>query len=238
MADVTDKFVIRRHTPLRTLLLRTAALLIGLFALYVVFEFGRFSAGFDRASASQQRADLLQVIAGLKGQIQALHSQVAQLQTLQAGGTREHQEVSQEIAELQAQIDRDRQDLAVYRGVISPASSGTSLQVQQLRITTGDAANHFVAHLTLMQAGKPDATVTGDVSVRVSGMFNGATSFVDALGGPPKGAVSFRYYQAEEFQIALPSGFVPAEVAVTLRDGRGNGVEATQSFPWRLDVQP
>jgi hypothetical protein len=238
MAEITDKFVIRRHTPLRTLLVRTAALLIGLFALYVVFEFGRYSAGFDRASASQQRNELLQVIAGLEGQIQALHAQVAQLQTLQAGGAREHEEVGQEIAELQAQIDRDRQDLAVYRGVIAPASTGNSLQVQQLRITNGDAANHFVAHLTLMQSGKPDATVTGDVSLRVSGMFNGATSFVDALGGPPKGAVSFRYYQAEDFQIVLPDGFAPSGVAVTLRDGRGNGTVATQNFPWRLDVQP
>jgi uncharacterized protein DUF6776 len=238
MADATDKFVIRRHTPTRTLLLRTAALLIGLFALYVVFEFGRYSAGFDRASASQQRADLLQVIAGLKGQIQALHTQVAQLQTLQAGGTREHEEVGREIAELQAQIDRDRQDLAVYRGVIAPASSGTSLQVQQLRITAGDGANHFVAHLTLMQAGKPDATVTGEVGLRVTGMFNGATSFVDGLGGPPKGVVSFRYYQAEDYQVVLPVGFQPSGVDVTLRDVRGNGTAATQTFPWRIDVQP
>src|SRR5580692_8966290 len=238
MAEVTDKFVIRRHTPTRTLLLRSAALLIGLFALYVVFEFGRYSAGFDRASASQQRSDLLQVIAGLRGQIQALHAQVAQLQTLQAGAAREHEEVGQEIAELQAQIDRDRQDLAMYRGVIEPASTGNALQVQQLRITAGDAADHFVAHLTLMQAGKPDATVTGDVSLRVSGMFNGATSVVDALGGPAKGVVSFRYYQAEEYQIVLPAGFQPTEVAVTLRDGRGNGTVVTQNFPWRLDVQP
>ena len=38
MADTSGKFIIRRHTPRRTLLLRIATLLIGLFALYVVFE--------------------------------------------------------------------------------------------------------------------------------------------------------------------------------------------------------
>src|ERR1700734_2923150 len=140
MADTSGKFVIRRHTPRRTLLLRIATLLIGLFALYVVFEFGRYSAGFDRAAAAAQRADLQQVIVGLRGQIQDLHAQMAQLQMLQAGATREHQEFGREMAEMQAQIDRDRQDLAVYRGVIAPASSGSSLQVQQLRITAGEAA--------------------------------------------------------------------------------------------------
>ena len=239
IADPTGKFVIRRHTPTRTLLLRTATALIGLFALYVVFEFGRYSAGFDRASVSQERSDHRQALKVLNDQIESLHAQVAQLQTLQAGAAREHEEVGLEIAELQAQIDRDRQELAVYRGVIAPASStGTSLQVQQLRLTDGDAANHFVAHLTLMQGGKPDATVTGTVGVRVTGQLNGAASVVDGIGSAPKGAVSFRYYQAVDFQIALPAGFHPAAVQVTVHDARVNGATVTQNFPWSIDVQP
>jgi hypothetical protein len=237
MAEATDKFVIRRHTPVRTLLLRTAAVLIALFALYVVFEFGRYSAGFDRAKAAAERGSLQQVIAGLRTQINALHAQMAQLQMLQAGAAREHEEVGREIAELQAQIDRDRQDLAVYRGVIAPASSGSSLQVQQLRITAGDAAQRFVAHLTLMQSGKPDVTVNGNVEVRVTGQLNGASAAVDATGSTPKGAISFRYYQAVDYQIELPPGFAPATLEVTLRDSRTNGVVGTQSFPWRVDVQ-
>jgi hypothetical protein len=238
MAEATDKFVIRRHTPVRTLLLRTAGLLIGLFALYVVFEFGRYSAGFDRAAAAAERRNLQQATVGLKSQIQDLHAQMAQLQMLQAGAAREHQEFGREMAELQAQIDRDRQDLAVYRGVIAPASNGSSLQVQQLRITAGEAAQQFVAHLTLMQGGKPDVTVNGAVSVRVTGQLNGATTAVDGTGSTPQGAVSFRYYQAVDYQIQLPPGFAPATVEVTLRDGRSNGSVGTQSFPWRVDVQP
>ena len=232
-------FVIRRHTPVRTVLLRAAALLIGLFALYVVFEFGRYHAGYDRAGVAQERSDHQQQLAALTSQIQELHSQVAQLQTLQGGAAREHEQVAMEIAELQAQIDRDRQDLAVYRGVIAPASgAGSSMQVQQLRLTPGTAANQFVAHLTLMQGGKPDTTVAGIVGVRVTGQLNGAASVVDGVGTTPKGAISFKYYQAVDYQIALPAGFQPAAVQVTVRDGRPNGITATQSFPWSVDVQP
>jgi hypothetical protein len=238
MTDPIGKFVIRRHTPVRTVVLRTVTGLIGLFALYVVFEFGRYSAGFDRAGASQEHGRLEQVNAGLRGQIQDLHAQIAQLQTLQAGAAREHQEVSQEIATLQTQIDRDRQDLAVYRGVIAPGSSGSSLQVQQMHITAGDAANRFVAHLILMQGGKPDATVSGEVSVRITGEQKGEAALVDALGSVAKGTVSFRYYQAVDYQIALPDGFQPAVVQVTLRDSRKNATATTQNFPWRVDVQP
>jgi hypothetical protein len=236
MSETTGPFVIRRHTPRRTLWLRLAAALIGLFGLYVVFEFGRYSAGFDRAGAAQEQAERLHVIATLNAQIQSLHEQVAQLQTLQSGAAREHEEVAMEIAELQAQIDRDRQDLAVYRGVIAPTgSAGTSMQVQQLRISPGDAAGRFVLHLTLMQGGKPDATVSGAVAVRVAGQLNGATANIDGAGSTPQGAVSFRYYQAVDYQVVLPSGFRPTTVQVTLRD---NGVTGTQNFPWRVDVQP
>jgi hypothetical protein len=239
MSDTTRMFVIRRHTPVRTVLLRAAALLIGLFALYVVFEFGRYSAGYDRARVAQERGDHQQQLATLDGQIQALHSQLAQLQTLQAGAAREHEQVGMEIAELQAQVDRDRQDLAVYRGVIAPATgAGSSMQVQQLRITAGPAANQFVAHLTLMQGGKPDVTVAGIVGVRVTGQLNGAASVVDGVGTTPKGAISFKYYQSVDYQIALPAGFHPAAVQVSVRDGRANGITATQSFPWSVDVQP
>ena len=239
MTDTQRLFVIRRHTPVRTVLLRTTVLLIGLFALYVLFEFGRYRAGFDRARVAQERSDHQRQAAALDSQIRDLHAQVAQLQTLQAGAAREREQVALEIAELQAQIDRDRQDLAVYRGVIAPASgAGSSMQVQQLRITPGSAASRFVAHLTLMQGGKPDTTVVGIVGVRVTGQLNGAAHVVDAVGATPKGTISFKYYQAVDYQIDLPAGFHPAAVQVTVRDGRPNGVTATQNFPWSVDVQP
>jgi FtsP/CotA-like multicopper oxidase with cupredoxin domain len=237
-ADPTGKFVIRRHTPVRTRLLQAAALLIGLFALYVVFELGRYRAGFDRAGVSRERAEHERTISALQAQIHDLHVQLAQLQTLQAGAAREQQEVGQELAGLQAQLDRDRQDLAVYRGVIAPAANGTSLQVQQLRITAGDGPNHFIVHLTLMQGGKPDAKVSGKVNVRVTGDLNGSAGLVGGLAPAPDGAVSFRYYQAVDYQIALPPGFKPQHVQVTLQDSRADGATATQDFPWRLDVQP
>jgi hypothetical protein len=239
MSDTQRMFVIRRHTPVRTVLLRIAALLIGLFALYVLFEFGRYSAGFDRARVAQDRSDHQREVAALNNQIRQLHSQLAQLQTLQAGAAREHEQVALEIAELQAQVDRDRQDLAVYRGVIAPAAgAGSSMQVQQLRISPGSAANQFVAHLTLMQGGKPDATVAGIVGVRVTGQLNGVAAVVDGVGTTPKGAISFKYYQSVDYQLALPAGFHPTVVQVTVRDNRPNGITATQSFPWSVDVQP
>ena len=71
---------------------------------------------------------------------------------------------------------------------------------------------------------------SGDVSVRVIGELNGAAAMVDADGGAAKGAVSFRYYQAVDYQIVLPAGFHPASVQVTLRDSRSNGSRGHAEF--------
>jgi len=50
--------VVRQSAPaLRTALL-VAALLVGVFALYVVYELGRYNAGYDRQAAAQQRTVL------------------------------------------------------------------------------------------------------------------------------------------------------------------------------------
>ena len=52
--DGTPQVVRTRAPALRTALL-IAALLIALFALYVVYELGRYNAGYDRQAVAQQQ---------------------------------------------------------------------------------------------------------------------------------------------------------------------------------------
>ena len=242
-------FVVRTQASHRRIvLLRLAMAGIGLFALYVVFEFGRYSVGYDRVGESERRAALDQQLAGLQRDNRDLRTQLAALDDERKGQTREREEVGRQITELQAQIDRDRQDLAVYRGVVSPASQAGSVQVQQLRISAG-GPQQFRIHITLMQSGRPDAVVGGTVVVRVrGGGASGATlvpASAVAVSGqaqssqPAAPAVivnfSFRYYQALEYTVALPSGLRPEHVEVELRTARPGVAAVTQSFPWKVD---
>ena len=53
--------VVRQRTSgLQTALL-IAGVLIGVFALYVVYELGRYNAGYDRQAVAQQRTELVEV---------------------------------------------------------------------------------------------------------------------------------------------------------------------------------
>lgn len=241
-------FVVRQQATFkRTALLRAAMIGIGVFALYVVFEFGRFSVGYDRVGESQKRARFDQQVTDLQRDNHDLRTQLAAEDNERKGQAREREEVGRQIAELQAQIDRDRQDLAVYRGVVSPASQAGSVQVQQLRITSGDSAQQFKIQLTLMQSGRPDAPIDGSVQVRVRGQGSGGTVQVSAaivaVPGQPSDkpqlsaanvTFSFRYYQALEYSVQLPPGLRPDRVDVELHAGRGVAA-VTQSFPWKVD---
>ncbi|MBV8306209.1 MAG: hypothetical protein JO274_01900, partial [Gammaproteobacteria bacterium] len=50
--------VVRRRAPALRIAVLVAATLVGLFALYVVYELGRYDAGYDRQAAAQQRTEL------------------------------------------------------------------------------------------------------------------------------------------------------------------------------------
>ncbi len=243
-------FVVRQQASFRrVLLLRLAMAGIGLFALYVVFEFGRYSVGYDRVGESKRRSSLDQQLADLKRDNGDLRLQLAALDNERKGQATERAEVSRQIAELEAQIDRDRQDLAVYRGVVTPASQAGSIQVEQLRITGGDTPQQFRVHLTLMQSGKPDAAIGGTVQVRVRGEGAAGSVVVPASGvavssQPPADkpqvpastvSFSFRYYQELEYSVQLPSGLRPDHVDVELHAGRPGAAAVTQSFPWKVD---
>jgi chromosome segregation ATPase len=83
----------------------------------VIYELGRYDAGYDRLAVAQQRAELEAAIEHLKQDNHELNLRLAEIDTQRIGWAREQAEVSRTIGDLQAQVARQAQDLAFYRGV-------------------------------------------------------------------------------------------------------------------------
>ena len=49
--------VVRKHAPTRRIILISAIALLGLFTAYVIYELGRYNAGYDRLAVAQQRTE-------------------------------------------------------------------------------------------------------------------------------------------------------------------------------------
>ena len=238
--DLTGQFVVRRHAPARRLVLLGGALLLAVLALYAAFELGRRHAGFDQLAELAERSRYGQRLRELQQQNRDLRTQVAAFDTFRAADAREHAEVRREMAELRARVDRDQQDLAVYRGVVTPGRAGQWATVEQLRVSAGAAAQQFHLHLVVVQPGRAQATLNGTLSLTIAGSSGGrdASLPLPVLTAGREQDVSFsvRYFQAVDRDLQLPAGFVPSQLHVQLRSTRAADAPLDFSFPWSVEA--
>src|SRR5215469_1255585 len=96
--------VVHRYSPARRILIGVATTLIGLFGLYVIYELGRYNAGYDRQAVAQQRTELEVKIEHLDAENRAMRTKLAELDTIRLGRAREQAEVARSMGDLQAQV--------------------------------------------------------------------------------------------------------------------------------------
>jgi hypothetical protein len=232
--------VIRTHAPVRRFLVLGVVPLIGLFALYVVYELGRYDAGYDRLAVAQARTELQVQIERLEKSNRELRTHLAELDTIRIGRAREQAEVSRNIVDLQAQVAHQTQELAFYRGIIAEGAPAVGAKIQQVRISRGPKTGQFVLHLALVRSVRPDSLAAGSIGVSVEGESSGAATTVD-LGTLTTGKVreltySFRYFQNFDQEVALPAGLKPDHVSIELRSSHKDVAPVTQTFPWSVDA--
>src|SRR6185437_13268571 len=177
--EAKPSVVIRTHAPVRRFIAWGALPLIGLFALYVVYELGRYDAGYDRLAVAQQRTELEVRIERLEKSNRDLRTHLAELDTIRIGRAREQAEVSRTIVDLQAQVARQTQELAFYRGIVAEGAPAVGAKIQQVRITRGPKTGQFVLHVALVRSVRPDNLAAGAIGVSVDGQTDGAATTAD-----------------------------------------------------------
>jgi len=223
-SESTGKPVPAASAPRRRLLTWIGLAVLAAVALYGAYEYGRYDARHGRQAGE----------GGVEGELERLEKanrqlrlQLAERETERVGQGRERAEVSRALGELQAQLARQAQELAFYRGIVEQGASDAGVRVQQMRIVPGKAPGRFRIRLTLVQTVRPDTTVVGLLGLRVDGQ-----------GGGPVTAelpFSFRYFQRLEPDVRLPQGFVPERLTVELRPGRKGARPASQSWLWSVE---
>ncbi len=217
----------------------TRGLLLGLLVVigYLVFEFGRIQGGYNVVDAANERGAYEERIAGLEDEIVALEQEVALLETHREIDREAYKEVEGSLTALQAKIQEQRDAIAFYRGIVSPADGNKGLRVQDLKLTRGKEEREFNLRLVLVQAMQHDRKVSGDVNLSVEGSQDGVEksyAFTELL--PPEAskawAFSFRYFQDFDRQIVLPDGFTPERIRVEVRSRTRSISSIEESFAW------
>jgi hypothetical protein len=240
-SDGTPQVVRARAPALRTALL-IAAVLIGLFAIYVVYEFGRYNAGYDRQAVAQQRTELEVTIEHLEKENREMRTQLAELDTFRVGRAREQAEVARAMGELQAQVAQQSQELAFYRGVVAQGAATIGIKIEQLRITTTEHPGTYNVHLSLLRSGRADTDAQGMLVLGLDGAANGEAKSLDfatlTAGRTHELRYNFRYFQDFDQELTVPAAFKPEQLQVELHSGRKDVPPLAQSFLWSVETTP
>jgi cell division protein FtsB len=225
------------HSPVRLWATRLVILVLAAVGGYLVYEFGRIQAGYDLVDAASERRAYEQRIDKLEDTISALKEQVALLETHREIDREAYREVEASLTELQAKIQEQRDAIAFYRGIVSPADGNKGLRVQDLKLTRGKNEREYNIRLVLVQALKHDRKVSGDVNLSIEGDLDGVEktfSYAELLPeeGEAAWAFSFRYFQDFNRQVVLPDGFTPQRVKVEVLSKTRSISSIEESFAW------
>ncbi|RYZ68491.1 MAG: hypothetical protein EOP08_00445 [Proteobacteria bacterium] len=240
MIPAPGRLVIRTYAPLRRYVVFGGATLLGLLLLYVAFEAGRVRADAQGLAAQAELEQLGASYTELEAANRELRLRIATQETSEVAQGRERTEVQRTIGELQAQVARQSQDLAFYRGIVGDKTQGPPVRIQQFRVTKGSDPRRFLLRLVLGRPVRPDDVVNGTIGITVEGSQGESPATLDLAALTLPDTVrelrfNYRYLQTFEQAIVLPEGFRPARSTVEIRLGRKGAEPLRQTFLWKLD---
>jgi hypothetical protein len=210
--------------------------LLCLAVLYAAFELGRYDAGFRVVDSVRGALSAAARIRRLEAENL---DQRRQLETADVARRVDHEgytQVERSLGEMQSRIARLNQDLSFYRGLVQPESV-IHVKVQQMQIVPEPNTGQYHLKFVLMQTGKPDKDVNGNVALTVDGLLQGkplSLSYTQVAPAKRQSlGYSFKYFQEYDEPVVLPQGFEPTRIGVDIHGGKDTAHSFRQAFAWK-----
>lgn len=210
--------------------------LIGSFTLYAL---GRSQSGNDwthtlRLEAEQRR--LITEIRRLRAENSRLSERVVLLERAAEIDKRAAAVLNQSLRDGQTELAALKEQIAFYRGIVSPDESSAGVRVYELQLRPGSEPELYQYDLVLIQVMRHENTVSGNANLTFMGLQNGqprsySLAEVDVERGKSL-LFSFRYFQQLSGSVRLPEGFVPSRVQVDVTRNGKSPVRFQQLYDW------
>jgi hypothetical protein len=204
--------------------------------IWIAFELGQIRAGHNSIEAGERARELEAALDEERDTTGEFRARIAQLETDRKIDRAAYAGVEQELADLEAQILAQQEDLEFYRGIV--ADQQTGLRIQDFVVWRGDRPRAFSMRLVLAQAMRAGSRISGSVDLDFEGMQDGEAQTLrlrDVLagdGGKSRLDFSFRYFQNLEAELLFPEGFAPARVNLRLSPKGKSAKPVEKSFDW------
>lgn len=230
------KLKVKHYNPWKNkliLILLVIALIVGGIGLY---DYGRSMAGYDSAEADIQLQKFVEINNELDEEILTLREQKAQLERAAQIEQQAYTELNASIKVLQDEILELKEELAFYRGIVSPKEASRGLHLQSFTLV-GNGNHSYRYKIVLTQVLKNDRMASGRVQLRVDGLMNNApkTLHLSAMSDKAVKELSYRfkYFQNLEGNLNLPERFRPlrASIQILPRGRKTDVIEKTIDWP-------
>jgi len=233
---MTAQLIIKARTPwkfwLQTVLI-IAACVAGAWAAYM---WGYRHAGFQNDSLIQQQDGLIDQIERLAKKNSELRNKYTHLERSTFLDKQAFSDVDTTLHDLQDEILELKEEIAFYRGIVSPVETARGLNITSVEVSSIGNEKGYHFKLVLTQVMKNDKTVKGKARLSVEGIRNGAQETLNLKklsGGHIKELkLKFKYFQNFEGDIVFPKGFIPSRLVVDIFP-KGKGLsEIKKTFRW------
>lgn len=228
----TTHVIVKSRSPILRRMAWAGVSIMLVAAAWLLYEYGRSSAGFRVLEAHQREAALSEQAAALQADNDRLQAQVALLEKSSGIDRQAYEEINRTLADLQNEMLEMRQEVAFYRGIVNAEEAAAGLQIQSLRLRQDEGASYRY-RLAFTHLSSARARVQGRVDMTFIGMRGGEEVEIGAAGLVGEGeALRFRFRNFQELRgvLDLPGGFLPLRVHVRAVPTEGRAIERT--FSW------
>ena len=215
-----------------------AAFLAALLAVvaYLGAEYGRVDAAMDISRTTDERNTFRQQAESLSRENAGLRDRAAILERAAQVERQAYSHVDETLRDLQDQILDLKEELAFYRGIVTTSGKTRGLAIQSFKLEPNGQDGEYRYKLVLTRAMKNDKVTRGLVSLTVSGEQEGNPrdlTLRDLTGqGQAELKLNFRYFQRLEGQLALPQGFVPHRILVSVTTTGKKRSRVEKTYDW------
>lgn len=236
-----SRLVVTTHQPRRTRVF-WSVLVVGIIAGgYALYEWGRLRGGYNWLESRQQVEELTAELGALQARNTELREHIALLETTREIDRQAYAEVEASLAGLQDEIQKNREELTFYQGIVSPEEGASGLRIQNLEVERYPGRSLYRLRLILVQHSRHDRRMTGVVTLSVDGASDGTPvsySLKELLPEAESDAdmkFSLKYFQDFERDVILPENFVPDRVTVEINPKGRRAQVVRQSFDWTVN---
>lgn len=213
---------------------------VGLFvlaiAMWFVFDYGRYSAGFDSAAHTEVQVELMEKITQLEEEREQLRIEAAKNQSSASIDKSSVAFVQTEITKLQSEKAALQKRVDFLESLVSKRDP--HFKVVDFTLRQRDGVNTYRYGFTVSKMAKGNRTIKGSVYVTVHGQQDGEKKKL-ALSKLTSGKVKshrlgFKHFQAIEGDLTLPAGFIPKSFVIEVNPSVNSYKKMNKTFDWDL----